>query len=265
MICFWQPKLHDSYEPEVQLCLQSVMFYLSVFKTGATYGLRLMGLKYRDERRHWAHPTSFEDALPTLAQRLGWWLGHVGVRYAWAKVHRLSQREQWSELEDGHWKKTVWRSMEVLEKVYNALSLLNFLAFLSNGRLVIHLCLSSFICFEGSAAIIYFLHFSSFWSFVRYRSLVDRVLCLRLVYVRRQMNRQVDFDFLNRQLVWQGFTEFILFLMPFISFQSIRSQLLRLLPFKKGGDIELPPHICAICNATTVHTPYQTNCGHTYW
>ena len=220
------------YEPEVQLCLQSVMFYLSVFKTGATYGLQLMGLKYRDERRHWAHPARHEDALPTLAQRLGWWLGHVGVRYAWARVHRISQREQWSELEDGHWKKTVWRGMEYLEKAYNALSLLNFLAFLSNGR---------------------------------YRSLVDRVLCLRLVYVRRQMNRQVDFDFLNRQLVWQGFTEFVLFLMPFISFQTIRSQLLRVLPFKKGGDSELPPHICTICNATTVHTPYQTNCGHIYW
>jgi peroxin-2 len=85
------------------------------------------------------------------------------------------------------------------------------------------------------------------------------------VYVRRQMNRQVDFDFLNRQLVWQGFTEFVLFLMPFISFQSVKSAIMRMLPFKRGIDTELPPHMCAICSTTTIHTPYMTNCDHTFW
>jgi len=99
----------------------------------------------------------------------------------------------------------------------------------------------------------------------RYRSVVDRVLSMRLVYVRRQMNRQVDFDFLNRQLVWQGFTEFVLFMMPFISLQALKNRVMGLLPRSKSAEDALPAHICAICTSATIHTPYQTDCGHTFW
>jgi peroxin-2 len=110
------------------------MFSLSMFKTGATYGLQLMGLKYRDERQHWNDPVNIQDAFPTLAQRFGWWLGHIGLKYAWTRIHRVSLREQWSDLENHHWKKKLWRLMEWLEKVQSVLTLLNFLVFLSNGR-----------------------------------------------------------------------------------------------------------------------------------
>jgi len=155
-----QPKLHDRYEPEIQLALQSLMFSLSVWKTGATYGLQLMGLKYRDERQHWRNPVKFEDAEPTIGQKLGWWLGHVGIRYIWARIQRVSLTEQWSELDEvpfsplhtcgfcrassppprlshelqDHWKRKVWVWMQRLETLFNVFTLLNFMAFLSNGR-----------------------------------------------------------------------------------------------------------------------------------
>lgn len=40
----------------------------------------------------------------------------------------------------------------------------------------------------------------------RYRTLIDRVLKMRLVYARRAFTPNVSFEFLNRQLVWEAFT-----------------------------------------------------------
>lgn len=41
---------------------------------------------------------------------------------------------------------------------------------------------------------------------LRYRTLTDRLLGMRLTYAQRTMNRNVSFEFLNRQLVWHAFT-----------------------------------------------------------
>ena len=40
----------------------------------------------------------------------------------------------------------------------------------------------------------------------KYRTIVDRILGMRLVYANRSLNRSVSFEFLNRQLVWNAFT-----------------------------------------------------------
>lgn len=39
---------------------------------------------------------------------------------------------------------------------------------------------------------------------------------MRLTYASRGLNRNVSFEFLNRQLVWNAFTEFLLFLLPLV-------------------------------------------------
>lgn len=59
--------------------------------------------------------------------------------------------------------------------------------------------------------------FASFLIFLyngRYRTLTDRALRMRLVPSSNQTSREVSFEFLNRQLVWHAFTEFLLFLLP---------------------------------------------------
>ena len=42
------------------------------------------------------------------------------------------------------------------------------------------------------------------------------------------MARNVSFDYLNRQLVWEAFTEFLLFMMPLVNMQSVRRAVKRL-------------------------------------
>lgn len=52
---------------------------------------------------------------------------------------------------------------------------------------------------------------------------------MRLIYAQRSITPNVSFEFLNRQLVWEAFTEFILFLMPLVNVNRLRSRLARTL------------------------------------
>jgi len=46
----------------------------------------------------------------------------------------------------------------------------------------------------------------------RYRTLVDRLLGVRLTPVARVVNRNVSYEYMNRQMVWHTFTVCLLFL-----------------------------------------------------
>jgi peroxin-2 len=61
-----------------------------------------------------------------------------------------------------------------------------------------------------------FVSFAVFLINGRYRTLLDRILCLRLEPPTSQISRQVSFEYLNRQLVWHAFTEFLLFVLPLV-------------------------------------------------
>lgn len=46
---------------------------------------------------------------------------------------------------------------------------------------------------------------------------MERLVGARLVYREPSMSRLVSFEYLNRQLVWQELSEFLLFLLPLIN------------------------------------------------
>jgi peroxin-2 len=97
----------------------------------------------------------------------------------------------------------------------------------------------------------------------RYRTLLDRLLRLRLETPTSQISRQVSFEYLNRQLVWHAFTEFLLFLLPLVGISRWRRWVSRAWRktkslVRKGGESEegdtqdgelafLPERTCAIC------------------
>lgn len=109
--------------------------------------------------------------------------------------------------------------------------------------------------------------FASFLVFLyngRYRTLLDRILRLRLAPPSSQVSREVSFEYLNRQLVWHAFTEFLLFLLPLVGVSRWRRWLARAWRrtkslIKSGGDEDdgetksggelafLPERTCAIC------------------
>lgn len=86
---------------------------------------------------------------------------------------------------------------------------------------------------------------------------------MRLTPPSAQASREVSFEYLNRQLVWHAFTEFLLFLLPLVGISRWRRWLSRAWrktkaalqsnpdedePEKKQGELAfLPERTCAIC------------------
>lgn len=108
--------------------------------------------------------------------------------------------------------------------------------------------------------------FASFLVFLvngRYRTLVDRILRIRLTPPSAQASREVSFEYLNRQLVWHAFTEFLLFLLPLVGISRWKRWISRawrktVQTLKSSGNDEettdkqgelafLPERTCAIC------------------
>lgn len=109
--------------------------------------------------------------------------------------------------------------------------------------------------------------FASFLVFLvngRYRTLLDRILRLRLAPPSSQVSREVSFEYLNRQLVWHAFTEFLLFLLPLVGISRWKRWLSRAWRKAKallksdrddedddvssaGQSAYLPQRTCAIC------------------
>lgn len=98
----------------------------------------------------------------------------------------------------------------------------------------------------------------------RYRTLLDRILRLRLTPRTDQLRREISFEYLNRQLVWHAFTEFLLFVLPLVgirrwrrwlskAFQRIKtlvrgsSSLGDQAKEPRGALSFLPQRTCAIC------------------
>lgn len=160
-------------------------------------------------------------------------------RYAWSKweSHLLSLSSSYDE------PSTLIARLssltDALSTLHSVTALASFLTFLSNGR---------------------------------YRTLLDRILRLRLVPASSHTSREVSFEYLNRQLVWHAFTEFLLFLLPLVGIARWRriisrswrrvTLLLRraFAPGSKAEDDDdemvrngelafLPERTCAICYA----------------
>lgn len=68
-------------------------------------------------------------------------------------------------------------------------------------------------------------HTESQHTLPRHPTLLSRLLRLEYTYAQKSVARNVSYDFLNRQLVWEAFTEFLLFVMPIINLQGIKKRL----------------------------------------
>lgn len=74
------------------------------------------------------------------------------------------------------------------------------------------------------------------------RTVVERLLQSRLVYKRASMPKALNFEYLNRQLVWHELSELLLFLLPLINVTRIKAIVMKSLPqvyqpSKTTGDI----------------------------
>lgn len=217
--------LKQEWADEIQLALRAVLFKLTVWDHNATYGAALQNLRYTDSRHD--GPVLVP---PSKGQKALYGLVTVGGKYAWARLEGWLLRHD-NGFDEPHPRiKKLVRLTSVADNVHAAAAFLSFLVFLLHGR---------------------------------YRTLLDRILRMRLAPPTSQISREVSFEYLNRQLVWHAFTEFLLFVLPLIGINKWRRWLSR--TWKKtrsaitsgGAEAEneekqgefgfLPERTCAIC------------------
>ncbi|KAI1408991.1 Pex12 amino terminal region-domain-containing protein [Hypoxylon sp. FL1857] len=216
--------IKEDWSAEILLALRMVLFKLTVWDHNATYGAALQNLKYTDARRDGPVLTP-----PSKWQKSIYGLITVGGKYGWTKW------ENWLLDRDNGYDQPspmVQRLSRLTSKVttlHSIAAFVSFLAFLLHGR---------------------------------YRTILDRVLRMRLAPPTNQVSREVSFEYLNRQLVWHAFTEFLLFVLPLVGINRWRRWLSRtwrktkeIINVKtegedsgKQGDYAfLPERTCAIC------------------
>ncbi|TKA25467.1 hypothetical protein B0A50_06334 [Salinomyces thailandicus] len=182
--------LKDEWGAEIGLALRSVLWKLSIWDHGASYGASLQGLHYIDAREG----SVTARAPPRAWQKVAYGLLTVGGRYGWSRWE-----EHLSGIENGYDEpsamiKRLSRLTTLAGATHEIAAFASFLIFLYNGK---------------------------------YRTLTDRLLRLQLVPSSNQTSREVSFEYLNRQLVWHAFTEFLLFLLPLVGISRWRRWIAR--------------------------------------
>ncbi|KAK8274431.1 hypothetical protein V6Z12_D10G073000 [Gossypium hirsutum] len=154
--------------------------------------------------------------------------GKVGGQYIWARLQSFSAFRRWGDSEQRPLARRAWGLMQRIEGLFKAASFGNLLIFLYTGR---------------------------------YRNLIERSLQARLVYESPNMNRAVSFEYMNRQLVWNEFSEMLLLLLPLLNSSTVKSFLH---PFSKdkSSSSKEDDSICPICWASPTLVYLALPCRH---
>lgn len=216
--------LRDDWSAEILLALRAILFKLTVWDHDATYGAALQNLKYTDARREGPVLTP-----PSRWQKSLYGLMTVAGKYGWTKWENWLLDHDNGYDEPSPLVKRLSGLTTRITTVHSMAAFASFLVFLLHGR---------------------------------YRTILDRVLRMRLAPPTSQVNREVSFEYLNRQLVWHAFTEFLLFVLPLVGINRWRrwlgrtwrktKELIHVEPEGHAGDKKgefafLPERTCAIC------------------
>jgi peroxin-2 len=225
---FCTRETYDAHEPEADLFVWLILYSGSILLNRPTPGNIFMSLKYRNNamfqsKRSRGAMTLLGDQ-PTMRQRVLWITLTAIIPYCWLRLKRFMQQWGWSEdkdeenFEDGDtqgyqsylWKHRFYNLCTIFESIYQIARFVNFIFFLRVGE---------------------------------FRSLVDRILQMRLVYSRDASTRALSFEYLNRDLLLNSVQDFALFLMPILNFgPAIRSASRG---FRRFGEVF--GHVTGIC------------------
>ncbi|KAI2641148.1 Pex12 amino terminal region-domain-containing protein [Xylaria nigripes] len=221
---YFGSNLRDDWSSEILLVLRAILFKLTVWDHDATYGAALQNLKYTDARRRGPVLTP-----PSHWQKSMYGLVTVVGKYGWEKWENWLLNQDNGYDEPSPWVRRFSSLTTKITTLHSMAGFASFLVFLLHGR---------------------------------YRTILDRVLKMRLAPPTSQVNREVSFEYLNRQLVWHAFTEFLLFILPLVGVNRWRRWLSRTWKKtkelvhvksegqsgdKKGEFAFLPERTCAIC------------------
>lgn len=259
---------YDQHPELWSLLLNLVVFRLTVWKSGSSYGALLQNLKLTDFKK--GKLIGYSKRTLLCAVLVGDYFYSKLQSYLYSieesDTSRNASKFKLLNAIKSYFITHKTKILSSLNDCFKLLNLVNFTLFLVNGR---------------------------------YPSISHRLFGISLTPIVTDLlkfnGNKVNFEFQNRQLVWNVMTEFLVFILPLMQLGKLKRMTKKILsPYKKGQRREtrdtpiftpytnLPVSQCAICHnnndiaATSsnknlsmgsscmVTNPYVTNCGHIY-
>lgn len=248
IFALWRPGILERIQPELDALLQAFIWRYSIWIDAPTPGGRLQNLCQ-------AHANSRGMTITKLhrLQKVAFLLLHVVFPWLGSRLEEAAQAMESpaSGVLSGDTVSTRllrrrfiswplaavrWYSRKIAPRVFAAYSVcaaVNFLLFLRTGT---------------------------------FSTLGDRLLGIRLMHIDPMAHRQMAFEYMNRVMIWNGLSEFLITVMPLVNLARARRFLSRKL-FPKAALKQMEDsaqQACGLCGASPVNLPMRSDCGHVF-
>ncbi|CCW64311.1 unnamed protein product [Phytomonas sp. EM1] len=223
-----------AYQEELKLGLDAFIYYFSTWKLGQSVGDRMHNLVMRDEECAKAKGLQSSTYLvPSLAPTRRILVAHAVLTlllpYVTRKIQRTMLSEGWEREEMSTWKYRLAKAFRYTVIGWSLFSIVNTLRFLISGG---------------------------------YRTPIEYLLSLRMVYGSQRMIRFTNLIYLNQHLWWTTWTS----LLSVLNFGSYLRRLLHAVQSvtsSASGGLITGDAVCCVCHSTPT-VSQRSNCGHLY-
>lgn len=109
------------------------------------------------------------------------------------------------------------------------------------------------------------LNFLAFLRWGLFPDLRDRLLGVRYIHVDPRARRQVAFEYMNRVMIWNGLSDFLMTMMPLVDLGRLRQLITRrLLPQAFERSAASSDRACGLCGASPMVMPMRAGCQHVF-
>lgn len=235
-----RPGLLTPLEPELRALLQLLLWRFTLYSDSATVGQSLLSLRY-----HNAGSPSPRYRPLSRRQKLGMAFLGPGVGWLRERLHKLlllgrglTTGRAPSEADGaGLLQRGLRACLTLLSSAAQLASLFNFLVFLRSGR---------------------------------HPALAERLVGARAVFSKANVARDVTYQYMNRELLWHGFSDFLIFLLPLVNTRKLKAAASSLL--LGGGAAEADGGAaatqralkeCGLCGEWPI-MPHAVGCRHVF-
>ncbi|CAN9506149.1 unnamed protein product [Ophioblennius macclurei] len=191
-MCFQncRPGLLTPLEPELRALLHVLLWRFTLYSNSATVGQTLLSLRYHSTQ---GLSPRYQPLSPR--QKLSLAVLTAGPRYLQERSHSMLSALGFSQGlasggNGGLLQKGLRSALTLVSSITKFAGLINFLVFLKKGR---------------------------------HPVLAERIADAQAVFSKPNVVRDVTYQYMNRELLWHGFADFLIFLLPLINSRKLKA------------------------------------------
>lgn len=232
-----RPGLLTPAEPELRALLQLLVWRFTLYSNSTTVGQSLLSLRYHNL-------LSSVARYRPLSHRQKWGLAllNVGARWFQERSHSLllclglSTGGSVSEHDVSLITQGLRKCFNLVSSIAHIASLINFFVFLKKGQ---------------------------------HPLLAERIVGAQAVFSKPNVVRDVTYQYMNRELLWHGFSEFLIFLLPLINTCQLKAIMSSFVFGERRTDTQAAPEgqgllkECGLCGEWPT-MPHMVGCCHVF-